>query len=173
MIGGDRMSRIHHDYAPSYARHLARWLADGARPVIVEVGILKGSGLAIWCDLFPLGTVVGLDIDLSHFRENLPDLRARGAFRRNEPELLVFDSYAPDVSGLVGLLGERRIDVVIDDGPHSIEAITATAAALRPLLADRFTYFVEDNPDGLGPASEVLAPARSECGSGGLVVLWS
>lgn len=172
MNGGDRMSRAHHNYAPTYAMHLSRWLDDGASPVIVELGILRGSGLAMWCDLFPTGTVLGLDIDLSHFRDNLPALTARGAFRHNRPELAGFDSFLPDTSGLVELLAGRNIDIVIDDGPHTLEAISATARALRPLLAERFTYFVEDNPVCLEPVMEILSPARGARGSGGLVVIW-
>lgn len=167
------MSLAHHNYAPSYARHLRHWLERGATPTIVEVGILRGSGLAIWCELFPRSMVVGLDIDLSHIRDNIPNLRRRGAFEHNEPELLHFDAYAPDTSELVRRLGGRSIDIVIDDGPHTVEAIYSTAAALRPLLAEHYTYFVEDNPDSLSCVAQCLAPAEVEVGSGGLIIAWS
>ena len=173
MTGGDRMSRVHHNYAPSYARHLKRWRGEGSRPTVVEVGILRGSGLAIWSELFPEGTVIGLDVDLSHFLENTEDLRARGAFPRGLPRSMVFDAYDPDVAELTELLDGRRIDVVIDDGPHTVEAIISVATALRPLLADRFTYFVEDNPESLHPLDDVLRPRRTVRGSGGLVIAWT
>lgn len=167
------MSRAHHNYPPSYARHLNRWRAEGSRPIVVEVGILRGSGLAIWSELFPEGTVIGLDVDLSHFLQNAETLRARGAFRHVLPQLMVFDLYDPAIWELAELLDGRRIDVVIDDGPHTVEAITTVASALRPLLADRFTYFVEANPESLHPLNSVLRPRRIVRGSGRLVIAWT
>lgn len=172
-IGGDRMSWLHHNYAPTYAEYLERWTELDVGPVIVEVGILRGSGLAMWCDLFPSGTVIGLDFDLARFEDNLPELHARGAFRHNSPRVLFFDSYAPNLEALADLLDGRKIDIVMDDGPHSIEAITVAAAALKPLLADRFTYFVEDNPDSFGPVTTVLSPNEARRDSRGLIVLYS
>jgi hypothetical protein len=66
IMGGDRMAGMH-QYAEHYAKELTRLL--GRKPdgdlVIAEVGILKGTGLAVWCDLFPKAIVLGLDIDLS------------------------------------------------------------------------------------------------------------
>ena len=67
MTGGDRM--LHHGYAETYARHLVPFL-EKRDIVLAEIGVLKGTGLALWCDLFPNGRVIGFDIDFSHFEEN-------------------------------------------------------------------------------------------------------
>jgi len=58
-MGSDRMSGKYHDYSKCYAGWLNKWRQrleqspQDFNPLLVaEVGILKGSGLAIWSDLF-------------------------------------------------------------------------------------------------------------------------
>ena len=83
--GGDRM--LHHGYANHYARFLEPYVKNrGDRIVICEVGVLEGTGLAIWCDLFPNARCIGLDIDLSNIKGNMDNLRGLGAFGENSPE---------------------------------------------------------------------------------------
>jgi len=145
MTGGDRM--MHHAYAKSYARNLKPWISVRERNQVVlcEVGILRGTGLAIWCDLFPKGKVVGLDIDLSNIKQNLNFLRGRGAFSCNQPELHQFDQLKPNNKILKKIFSEQSIDICIDDGLHSDEAVLNTFASLNPFLSDQFVYFVEDS----------------------------
>lgn len=143
MIGGDRMSVL--GYAPSYAEHLAPFVQSGQRVVLVEAGILRGTGLALWSDLFPNGRIIGLDIDLSHIRENLPALKSRGAFRGGEPELYEYDQLVDETEKVRRLLGGERIDVYIDDGLHSESSILQSFASVQPFLAKRCVCFIEDN----------------------------
>src|SRR5262245_21785131 len=59
--GGDRMSASYHGYAPKYAEYLADFVSDRDRKLtIIEVGVLRGTGLAIWSDLFPRARLIGL-----------------------------------------------------------------------------------------------------------------
>jgi hypothetical protein len=88
MIGGDRM--LHNGYAPIYAAFLQPLLGQ-RNLTIAEFGILKGTGLAIWCDAFPGCRLLGFDIDLAHFLDNKPKLKRKGAFKDHEPELHEFD----------------------------------------------------------------------------------
>jgi hypothetical protein len=145
MTGGDRM--FVHGYGPDYSRFLNRHSRNEAL-IIAEVGILKGSGLAIWSDLFPRATLFGLDIDPTHFEKNLANLVGRGAFDSGKrvPQVLFFDQFSPNTKQLAADLQNRKIDIVIDDGFHSHETIQNTLDALSPLLASKFTYFIEDNP---------------------------
>jgi hypothetical protein len=142
MTGGDRM--FTHGYAPHYAHHFRRFLS---RPsvTVVEVGILKGSGLGIWCELFSGGRVVGLDIDLSHVNENMENLRSLGAFAHLSPELYEFDQLDPDSDLLNRIFGGRKIDIVIDDGLHSRDSILRTYEALEPFQSSESLYIIEDN----------------------------
>lgn len=141
MTGGDRM--LHHGYAPIYSEYLAPFIG---RPnlSIMEVGILKGSGLAIWADLFPDADLLGLDIDPSHFENNKSELIRRGAFRHNSPEIYVFDQLQDGPDRMGEILGGRKIDIFIDDGLHSPDAIVTTLGAVRPYLANDFVAIIED-----------------------------
>lgn len=142
MTGGDRMGL--HGYARPYFEHLQPHLNTSGL-TIVECGVLNGSGLALWSLLFPDAKIIGLDIDLNYALSNVDSLRARGAFRESNPELLYFDQLQPNVSGLKESLGGSKIDIFIDDGLHTEEAILRTMEAVRPMLAKNFTYFIEDN----------------------------
>lgn len=145
-IGGDRMSLNHHGYSIAYSSYLTPFL--GARReerlVIVEIGILRGIGLAIWCDLFPNARVIGLDLDTSNFEANRATLEAQGAFRHNRPEVYEFDQFADNRQKLADILGKDKADIVIDDGAHTLDAIMMTFQSIRKSLATDYVYFIED-----------------------------
>lgn len=144
MTGGDRMSR--HGYAKYYATHLGRFIEKRLEPfVILECGILKGTGLALWSKLFPNATIIGLDIDLSHAKNNLEFLKSKGAFVNGKLELYEFDQFKKNKNLLAGILKSRKVDIVIDDGFHSEETITNTLNDVIPFLNKDFVYFIEDN----------------------------
>ena len=104
--GGDRM--LHHGYANHYARFLEPYVKNrGDRIVICEVGVLEGTGLAIWCDLFPNARCIGLDIDLSNVKGNMDNLRGLGAFSRNSPELFEYDQFVYSEKQLGSPQGNR------------------------------------------------------------------
>ncbi len=148
--GGDRMSPRYHGYGFTYAEFLEPLLTRREDSLtLVEVGILNGSGLAIWCDLFPKARVIGLDIDPSNYEENRQRLLNCGAFSVNQPEVYRFDQLdvAQGRKCLVAVLQGQKIDVAIDDGCHTIDSIALTMQVLCPHFADSFAYFIEDNFD--------------------------
>jgi hypothetical protein len=164
MVGGDRMSDLHHGYARTYAQYLKPFIeTPPSSPTVVEVGILNGSGLAMWADLFPSATIIGLDIDLSHFKDNLAHLRSLGAFRDTKPSVHEFDQFLDNTALLGRILDGRRIDVMIDDGYHSDETIRNIFEAAEPYLADRFVYFVEDNDAACTSLKALYPTHRIEC----------
>lgn len=144
MQGGDRM--YHHSYAEIYSHYLKPFLLNTTNPItLIEVGILNGSGLAIWSDLLPNADIIGLDIDLTNTQQNLDFLKTRGAFKNNLPELYKFDQLNCDQSHLRPILRSRKIDICIDDGLHSDESIINTLNAMLLDLSDNFVYFIEDH----------------------------
>jgi len=148
--GGDRMSPFFHGYGETYEEFLRPFLSRREeRLTVVEIGILNGSGLAIWCDLFPNARVIGLDIDLSNFKTNRAFLESQGAFSKNTPELFEFDQldFPKARTVLRDVLGDSKVDIAIDDGCHSIESIEITLEAILPHMANSFVFFVEDNFD--------------------------
>lgn len=140
MQGGDRM--LHHGYAAHYAQHLATLKNPWT---VVELGILRGTGLAIWAELFPTASVIGLDVDISHFHGNRNTLLRHG-LRSSQIEVHEFDELAPDAgAALDRVIGGRRIDVMIDDALHYDSAILRALEVFMPRMASPGLYFVEDN----------------------------
>jgi hypothetical protein len=144
-MGGDRMDKIHHGYGSVYAKYLLPLVNSKERVVITEVGILRGSGVAIWSDLFPNGRVIGLDIDLRNIADNMHDLLQKGAFMNENFEMEEFDQFKNNKGLLKRLLRGDKIDVVIDDASHTDQGILNTFKDMLPYLNKHFIYFIEDN----------------------------
>lgn len=160
--GGDRMTQ--NGYAPVYANYLHRFLER--RPhAIAEIGILRGTGLAIWSDIFPNSRIYGLDIDTSHCEENLGDLRARGAFARREPFLMEYDQMA-DKWPIGG-----SVDVYIDDGLHSDAAILSSLRNALPHLSPGAVCFLEDNRTVAAAVAAFVPLNWTVCQYGALTVI--
>jgi hypothetical protein len=143
--GGDRMSEFYHNYAPRYAAYLQPLVACQKRIVLTEIGILRGTGLAIWSDLFPTGRIIGMDIDLVNTESNMPNLKSRGAFKNNNFELHRFDQFKDGDAVVSNILKDDKINVVIDDGVHLDETIIKSYEATKNHLAEDFVYIIEDN----------------------------
>jgi len=142
MTGGDRM--FIHGYAKHYSNYLSKFAENRFEKInILEVGILQGTGLAIWSELFPNAKLFGADIDLSYFNENINFLKAKGGFKNNEPTLISFDQLNTEGYNNHQIRG-IKFDVIIDDGLHSKEAILNTIKYFYPKLNKQFVYFIED-----------------------------
>lgn len=88
--------------------------------------------------------MIGLEIDLSHFEENQSRLERHGAFKQNRPEVHAYDQLVSGYDRLRSILKGRTLDIVIDDGYHSIDAIVTTWRSVEPFLSPRFVYLIED-----------------------------
>jgi hypothetical protein len=141
--GGDRMQSIYHNYAPIYANYLTPFLNESCN--IVEVGLLKGTGLAIWCDIFPTANIYGFDIDLNNYTTNYDNLLRAGAFVKNKPHVFNYDQYIDNSNYIGSIINNEKFNIVIDDGCHTNEANLQTLASFIPHLDDKFVYFIEDN----------------------------
>jgi hypothetical protein len=129
-----------HSYLPVYEQ----LFAPERRRVrnLLEVGVLDGHSLHLWCLYFERATVEGVDLVPGH-----------GA--------MVFDARDPDHARHV--LKERQFDVIIDDGDHAAEAQFRTYRALRDHLAPGGIYVIEDvvNLAGTRDQFEAIDPRRS------------
>ena len=135
-LGGDKMAGDRNGYADFYA-----WLANKVQPeTLVELGVFRGSSLAVWDAVWPGIRLLGLDLELGRYEQNLPALLDRGAFPDGLPEVRTFDAYKPETVPIVETLG--HVDVFVDDGPHTLSAIQTCLTAVGPLV--RQAYVVED-----------------------------
>jgi cephalosporin hydroxylase len=151
--GGDKMAADRNNYAAAYAG-----LLSGLNPaVVVELGVFQGVSMAMWCDLFPEAFVVGLDLDFDRFHACHPSLVGRGAFRRSSPALFTFDAYQQHPGNLSEL---PPVDLFIDDGPHTEEAIVNVLRLVGPLMAEGGVYVIEDFPSGGDLLAEAFPDAH-------------
>ena len=160
--GGDRM--IHSGYGPVYKKYLREFI--GKEILIGEVGILKGTGLAIWNSLFPKSQIIGLDIDINNFIDNFSNLKQRGAFENvfrkqinsdtektigdNKLNIFNFDQWDLQTNKKILksiLEQDKKIDIFMDDGDHQAIPNLRTLEAVEPHLATDYVYFIEDVDD--------------------------
>ncbi|WP_426957725.1 class I SAM-dependent methyltransferase [Muricoccus radiodurans] len=127
--GTDKASRAH-DYLRTYDAFLAP-LRD--HPVsLLEIGVLGGASLRTWRDYFPLGRIIGVDID--------PKAAAQAGER-----IEVHFGDQSDADGM-SALGERLgpFDVVVDDGSHIWAHQISTLRALLPHVRPGGFFILED-----------------------------
>lgn len=142
MTGGDRMQSDGMGFAKMYARYLQKMIHNHL--TIAEVGILQGTGLALWCDLPNIRRVCGFDIDIRHYIDNQAELVYRGAFTKKYPDLYRLDQYVINYGVLSNALKPGEVDVYIDDGTHDPKATVNSLNAFMPFLRDGALVFIED-----------------------------
>lgn len=120
-----------HHYFEIYHRHFAAF--RGRSPVVVEIGIYHGGSLEMWRDYFGRGArIVGIDLD---------------------PRCRQFEADA--VSVMIGDQADRKflaevrtrfphVDIVIDDGGHTMAQQITTFEELYPHIQPHGIYLCED-----------------------------
>ena len=120
-----------HHYFEIYHRHFAAF--RGRSPVVVEIGIFHGGSLEMWRHYFGRGAhIVGIDLD---------------------PRCRQFEG--DSVSVMIGDQADRQflaevrarfphVDIVIDDGGHTMVQQITTFEELYPHVQPRGVYLCED-----------------------------
>lgn len=150
MTGGDRMGPNGHFYSPVYSLVFRHLLVDMPHKefdgTIVEVGILNGTGLAMWAEVFPNAAIVGLDVDTTTYQKNVNKLAVLSPGVRSA-SVFEFDQFNPDFEWWE-TLGRPKISLVIDDGYHSTLSALQTFSGFfeNTTFAERWAYIVEDIP---------------------------
>jgi hypothetical protein len=139
------MNVFFHDYSSKYSEYLSPLSQSDDLIRILEVGILKGTGLAVWSKYFKNKEIYGFDYDLGNFEDNKSNLMELGAFKDGMPITMFYDQFADNSETLKKTYGDKKLDVVVDDAFHSDESIINTFNELQPYLAEKFVYFIEDN----------------------------
>ena len=105
---------------------------------LVEIGIWRGASCALWKIAFPECRVTGVDISIDELHPLAGELVDQGKI-----ELIKLDAYSQSFSEAVG----RNIDLLIDDGPHTIKT-QILALNYRNLLSEKGTILIEDIQKG-------------------------
>lgn len=118
-------------YFEIYDRHFARYRH---RPLtLVEIGVYQGGSLQMWKDYFgPQAMIVGVDVN--------PLCRQ---FEEAQVRIVIGDQSDPT---FLGELARQlpAIDILIDDGGHTMRQQRATFEALFPQVAPEGVYVCED-----------------------------
>jgi hypothetical protein len=116
---GGRMNVFFHDYSFKYSEYLTPLSQSDDLIRILEVGILKGTGLAVWSEYFNNKEIYGFDYDLGNFEDNKSYLIELGAFKDGLPITMFYDQFADNSETLKKTFGDNKLDVVVDDAFHS------------------------------------------------------
>ncbi|SKA42105.1 Methyltransferase domain-containing protein, partial [Enhydrobacter aerosaccus] len=120
-------------YLYIYEVELRRLVAQAKPLELLEIGVQNGGSLEVWREFLPPGsTITGIDTDL----------HCRQLSFGNKIEVHIGN--AANAAELEHLLGDKRFDVIVDDGSHQQSDILATFGALFPRLANGGKYIVED-----------------------------
>ena len=118
-------------YFPAYEAHFSRFVN---RPVVFwEIGVFRGGSVEMWKRyLGPHAQIVGIDIDPTCAGYEGDQVAIRIG-NQSDPEFLqrVLDEFGPP-------------DIILDDGSHKMNDLTATFRYLYPRMSPTGVYFVED-----------------------------
>ena len=132
-----------HSYVPVYEHKLGPRRDTVKR--VLEVGIERGGSLLLWRDYFPKAEVWGFDI-----QDHLP------ACLKDQQRIKVFKANAYQKEIVTDLIQKGLyFDVIVDDGPHTLESMCFFAKYYSQLLAPGGVLCIEDipNPDWLDAIS--------------------
>lgn len=133
---------------------------------ITEIGIAAGQSLQAWYRYFPNADIHGFDISLDErVKENIDMLSPRVKAHITN---ILDENKVPNLAEL-GFLNET-MDIIIDDGPHSLSTQESFLAKLFHILKPGGFYVIEDigfagkqamkqfheNPDQLNEATRQI-----------------
>jgi len=120
-------------YLSIYAREFAPFLTL-RRPVrLLEIGVQNGGSLELWAKYLPEGSeIIGVDVD-----PKVGSLTFEGTV-----SAYVVD--ATDSSKLSDALGDKRFDVILDDGSHISSDVITSFRLLFDRLALGGKFIIED-----------------------------
>ncbi len=127
------------DYFEVYHRFFARY--RGQPITFLEIGVQNGGSTRMWRDYFgPEAHIIGVDID-----------PACTALSEEGFEIWIGDQADPEFWR--GFLAEHpQLDVVLDDGGHTMAQQIATFEALFPALSEGGTFLCEDTHTSYVPS---------------------
>lgn len=108
---------------------------------ILEVGIDKGGSIKLWNNLFTNSTVFGIDI------HDTIDNNIKFELTNNSNIRLFTNHDAYNSDFVTNNLSHIKFDILIDDGPHTIESMISFITLYSPLMNDHGILVIEDIPD--------------------------
>jgi len=98
--------KISNNYLENYDPVLKPWV--GKEVTLLELGIHKGGSLKLWRDYFPLGKIVGIDLNMP---ETITAENNIHMYRGNQADTAF-------LSRVAGEIAPDGFDIIIDDASH-------------------------------------------------------
>lgn len=119
------------NYLNIYEKFFSRF--KGLKPSVLEIGVCHGGSLELWRDFFGEGSCInGLDIN--------PKCK-----EAESEQISVFIGDQADISFLEHVINTvGSLDIIIDDGGHTMNQQTTTFNYLFPKLSNGGLYVCED-----------------------------
>jgi cephalosporin hydroxylase len=128
-----------HSYVPFYDELFAS--KEKTATSILEVGIQTGGSMTMWANYFTNAVIHGLDImHIDHVRDEL----------KNDSRLRLYtsvDAYDPAYVEATFASKGMQFDMMLDDGPHTLESMVAFIKLYSPMLKSDGIMVVEDVAD--------------------------
>ena len=127
-----------HSYFPVYeALFTERRLACRS---VLEIGVQGGGSMYLWQEYFPNAQIVGVDIA----PRDCMTPRARAALGSRTTFIDSTDAYTPESMRMLEKLVPSGYDIIVDDGPHTLESQKWAAREFPSLLSERGCLVIED-----------------------------
>lgn len=136
--GGTDKQTIH-SYGPVYEQLLCP-LAN-SNCTILEVGIQLGGSMLLWHDLLPNSFVIGVDIEKA-YDPSIPERMEADRYK-----FLIENAYCFETINKIKEIAKDGIDVIIDDGPHTLKSQEQFLELYLPLLKKGGVAIIEDIQD--------------------------
>jgi cephalosporin hydroxylase len=135
-----------HSYIPVYQKLFESKKYDTNN--ILEIGIGEpkqnkenGGSIKLWHDYFSNSTIYGLDIhDISDVNEEIIDKQRIKLYTS-------VDAYDTTFIENTFIKNNIQFDILIDDGPHTLDSMIFFVKHYLPLLKDDGVLVIEDIPD--------------------------
>jgi hypothetical protein len=105
---------------------------------ILEIGIDRGGSIKLWSDFFINATIYGLDImNIDYIWDYIKNIN-------NIKLYSSYDAYDPITFNNVFLKSNIKFDVLIDDGPHTLESMILFIQLYSQIMTDDGILIIED-----------------------------
>lgn len=125
-----------HTYTDIYGEILPPYV--GRSGTLLELGVMHGGSPLLWQHLLPKFHLCCVDIENRMHRKNL----SRLDFQRMN--FLLQDAYCEPTKKDISLLFPDGFDLIIDDGPHTLESQIFCLQNYLPMLKYTGTLIIED-----------------------------
>lgn len=122
---------VYHSYIDNIYEELFKELRDSTESVL-EIGVEFGSSLCMWRDYFTKAKITGVDKN-----------PCRQVVGKERIEFIQGDAYTYDMINNL----PSNFDIIIDDGPHTLESITFVALEYSKKIKEKGVLIIEDFQD--------------------------